>query len=334
MRKKMIIAYVMNKGLPLITHEDAKMLTHVNLAFGLIRDGLLDMRMLPDIGRIDEIRTWNPDLRFVLSVGGWGAGGFSTMAMTAGGRSAFAESVRRAMDEYRLDGVDIDWEYPCSGLAKIDHDPRDKENFTLLLEALREAAGNRIVSIAAGGGDYFVRDTQMDRVAEICDYVQLMTYDLRSGFCAQAGHHTGLYPAAGDEEKICAASTVAMFVNAGVPREKTVIGAAFYGRRWDGVPDVNHGMLQQAQTAGGSGGGYAKLAREYIDKNGWTRYWDDDAKAPYLFNGSSLISYDDPDSLRHKCAYLKAEGLAGIMYWEHTSDDTHTLLRAIAGALA
>lgn len=334
MQRPMILGYVTNRSLPMVTQEDALGLTHINLAFGLIRDGLLDLSGLPDIERIRTIRAYNPNIRIVLSMGGWGAGGFSNMAMTEGWRRAFADSVERALDQHALDGVDIDWEYPCSDQAGIDADPRDKENFTRLLQALRDAAGERIVSIAAGAGAYFVRDTEMAEVSKICTYVQLMTYDMRSGFCTQAGHHTALYPSSGREEGRDAMSVVELFHRAGVPYEKLVIGAAFYSRHWRGVPDVNRGLFQPAATVGGYGPGYATLAAEYIDQNGWTRHWDDEAKAPYLFNGSEFISYDDCLSIRHKCAYVKERGLGGIMYWEHGCDPTHALLQTMVCCLA
>ena len=80
--KPYLIAYAMNHSLPTVTEEDARRFTHLNLAFGLIKDGLLDMSQLTNIGLIEQFRAWNPNLKIVLSVGGWGAGGFSTMAMT------------------------------------------------------------------------------------------------------------------------------------------------------------------------------------------------------------------------------------------------------------
>ncbi|MBR3504483.1 MAG: glycoside hydrolase family 18 protein [Clostridia bacterium] len=331
---ELILGYVTNRALEGVTQEDANRLTHINLAFGKVKDGLLDMRELTNIGEVARIRALNPKLKFVLSVGGWGAGGFSIMSRTAAGREAFAASCLREVEKYALDGIDIDWEYPCDNSAEIDCDPSDKQNFTYLLRALRDALGEkRIVSIAAGAGNYFIEDTEMDKVAAICDYVQIMTYDIRSGFQREAGHHTGLFTSPGDRLNGSVKASVDAFHAAGVPREKIVIGAAFYSRRWDGLPDVNHGLFQQAQTMGQYGPGYARLAEEFINKNGFTRYWDDDAKAPYLFNGSSLISYDDPESIRLKCGYLRAEGLLGIMYWEHGSDPSRQLLGAMWEAL-
>lgn len=331
-----ILGYAVNRALLMITPDDAARLTHVNVAFAHVgKDGLLETNELTNIDYIRALRKFNPALKVVLSVGGWGSGGFSNMAMTEAGRRAFAASAKAYVDAQGLDGIDIDWEYPCNDSADIDADPRDKQNFTLLLEALRQELGaDKILSIAAGAGAYFVRDTEMDKVARILDYVQLMTYDMRSGFCRQAGHHTSLKPSEGDDSGRDTVSAVELFHSAGVPYDKIVIGAAFYSRHWTGVPATNNGLLQPAQSLGNYGPGYSELVEKYIDKRGWTRYWDERAQAPYLFNGSEFISYDDPDSLRAKCEYLKEKRLLGIMYWEHGSDATHTLLKAIADALA
>ena len=331
-----LLGYAVPRGLKMMTEKDANMLTHVNLAFGLIRNGLLSMEQWEDCLKEEmaRVKKLNPKLKFVLSIGGWGAGGFSNMAMTEKGRRDFAESVGKALDEYELDGVDIDWEYPCSPLAEIDYDPRDKENFTHLMSELRRVAGDRIVSIAAGGGDYFVRDTEMDKVGQICDYVQLMTYDLRSGFDPEACHHASLYAGEYDEGGVKNThAVVEMFLDAGVPYEKLVIGAAFYARRWDGVPNKQNGLMQIAKTNGLGGGHYDVLLEKFINKDGFTRYWDDKAKACYLFNGETLLSYEDPEALPYKVQYLKEKGLLGIMYWEHSCDSTLALLSSIYNEL-
>jgi len=145
------------------------------------------------------------------------------------------------------------------------------------------------------------------------------------------GHHTNLYNYA--KTKSSAKTAIDMFVEAGVPKEKVVMGAAFYSRKWDGVVNANDGYRQEAETFGDFGPDYGELADEYINKNGYVRYWDDDAKAPYLFNGESYISYDDEESMGHKIEYLKAEGLYGIMYWEYKCDTTRTLTKAMAKKL-
>ena len=326
-----IIAYVCSPTLAEVTEKDAKMLDAINIAFGHVDENyLMEYSNTELLKYLPQIRAWNPKIKFVLSVGGWGAGRFSLMSRTEAGRRAFAESCRVFNEQHDIDGIDIDWEYPCNDSANIDADPSDRENFTSLLQALRDAVGtDKIVSIAAGAGDYFVRDTEMDKVAAICDYVQLMTYDMRSGFCTEAGHHTAPFASADGRKGFDAESVTEMFIAAGVPAEKIVLGAAFYSRRWDGVPDVDHGLFQQAATVGQYGPGYTTLVNEYIDQNGFTRYWDDTAKAPYLFTGSTFISYDDPDSIRAKCDFLKRRGLLGIMYWDHGSDPSRELLTAM-----
>ncbi len=326
-----LLAYVVNEGLRDVTREDALMLDTINIAFGHVeKDNTLEFGKPGNLECLETIRGWNPRIKFVLSVGGWGAGGFSIMSRTEEGRRRFAESCAAFCRDHALDGIDIDWEYPCSDSANIDCDPSDKRNFTLLLQALRDALGaEKTVSIAAGAGTYFVRDTEMDKVAAICDYVQLMTYDMRSGFCREAGHHTAPFASADGRKGFDSESVAELFVSAGVPKEKTVLGAAFYSRKWDGVPNTDHGLFQKAQTIGQYGPGYTRLKNEYINKNGFVRYWDDAAKAPFLYNGDSLISYDDPESIKAKCGLIKREGYLGLMYWEHGSDPSRDLLRAM-----
>lgn len=331
--RHLILGYAMDASLPLFTREDLRRLTHINLAFGLIRDGGLTLEKLTHLDLLPQFRAWNPDIHIVLSVGGWGAGGFSEMARTAEGRRSFARCCRRAVDEYGLDGIDIDWEYPCSDLAGIDADPADRETFTLLLQALREALGDHLLSVAVGASTEFVRSTQMDQVARIVDYVQIMTYDMRSGFTHQAGHHAALGASRGDMSNLNTKDMVEMFHSAGVPLEKMVIGAAFYGRLWKGVRNANHGLLQPAQTVGLSGPRYSEIDEEYLNRNRFVPYWDADAQAAYLWNGEDFVSFEPMEAVRLKCAFVREKGLLGIMYWEHGCDPSGELLRAIEEAL-
>ena len=79
-----VIAYCWNDALAGFTQEDARRLTHVNLAFGLIKGGLLDLHLLKYLHLLPKLREWNPEMKIVLSVGGWGADGFSHMGHDGG----------------------------------------------------------------------------------------------------------------------------------------------------------------------------------------------------------------------------------------------------------
>ena len=56
---------------------------------------------------------------------------------------------------------------------------------------------------------------------------------------------------------------------------------------------------------------YRLIAEQCLDKSGYTRYWDESAKAPYLWHEDSaiFISYEDEESIRHKIEYLKKIGI-------------------------
>ncbi len=141
-----------------------------------------------------------------------------------------------------------------------------------------------------------------------------MTYDLRGAFQVLTGHHTNLYNSTGDIFRVSTDSSVNLFISAGVPKEKIVIGSAFYSRIWRGVRNFNNGLFQMAKTPSLFGENYDLLKYYFINKNGFKRYWDDEVKAPYLFNGCNFISYDDEESLEHKCNYLRDNDLLGMMF--------------------
>ena len=80
------------------------------------------------------------------------------------------------------------------------------------------------------------------------------------------------------------------------------------------------------------GGGFTYLKDSLINKNGFVRYWDKKASAPYLFNKEKkfFITYDDEESVKQKCKYVKDHKLAGVMFWEYSSDKKEYLLKTIA----
>ncbi len=247
--------YAGRNSLSGITAEAALSLNVMNIAFGHVADS----RIVFDCGcaeDIDRIKTLNPEIKILLSVGGWGSGGFSPMASAPETRHKFAGSAGKILTECGLDGIDLDWEYPCIDTAGIEASPDDKFNFTLLLAALREEldtkkinSGNRpMMTIAAGAGDYYIKNTQIDLIAPMVDYISVMTYDMRGSWSYTTGHHTNLFkPQNSETDPESAEHSVGLFTSAGVPRKKIVIGSAFYSRKWENVKNENNGYLQQAK---------------------------------------------------------------------------------------
>ncbi|MBP1916096.1 chitinase [Lederbergia galactosidilyticus] len=336
-----VVGYAGDASLPDIREGDALKLTHLNVAFGHVKEDQIHIDHLQNLDQLEKLKRVNSELTILLSVGGWSAGGFSEAASTFKGRKQMAESAVMILQEHSFDGIDLDWEYPCYSEAGIASSPADKENFTALLQELRMALDSLeketgqyyLLTIAAGADQYYIDGTEMKAVEQCVDYVQLMTYDMRGGFQTLTGHHTNLYTPTGDLFRISVQKSVELFIEAGVPREKLVIGAAFYSRMWKDVPNHNQGLHQMTASFGGYGPDFSQLVEKYINKNGFTRFWDDEAKAPYLFDGSTFITYDDEESLHHKGKYVVNEGLGGIMFWEYKCDVTYRLLEIIYQSL-
>ncbi len=332
--KKAVLGYC--SGHYPLKKEDVCKLTHIFVAFGTLRlDGTI-VSDHPICAQMEQIRSWNPDIRICLSlVNHQGESeAFTTVCADPKLREVFARSCVDVVVNRGFDGVDMDWEYPCVSSNFQGSSKDDRDNFTETLRVIRHAfdgLGDRhpLLTLAAGADIYYTTCVDLPAVSGILDFINLMTYDLKCGFHALAGHHTQLYSSTGDYFQNSCDQALRLFVANGVPKEKLLMGAAFYSRKWENIQDRNHGFLQISKCGGGYGPGWAELKQTCLNKNGYTYYWDDEAKAPYLFNGSTFLSFDDPHSLREKCAYVKREDYAGIFFWEYDCDPTGELLDVI-----
>lgn len=331
--KNEIIGYV---GSGEFTCEDAKKLTGINLAFGeLHNDGSVTCNGCKDkIEMIPQIRRWNENLRIVLSMVQADRDAFTVCCATEEMREKTAAALAETAKKYDLDGIDLDWEYPCVPSNNSVVSPDDKHNFTLLCAAIRRHLnaldGKRYLTIASGADVFYVNCVELPELMEYLDYINVMTYDLKCGFHALAGHHTSLFSKNGDVFMNSCAQALELFAAHGVSRDRLLMGAAFYSRKWTDLPDnENHGLLVLCPTGGGYGPDYDILVDQYINQNGFVEYWDEEAQAPYLFDGSTFLSYDNARSLKAKAEYVKENGYGGIFYWEHKCDKTRELLNAL-----
>ena len=140
---------------------------------------------------------------------GPGAKNFSDAVLTDTSNRNFAQSSVDIVAKHDLDGVDIDWEYPgMIGDSNVFR-PEDKQNYTILFKNLREqldslgkVTGKKyFVTTAVGGNVDYISTTEMDKVAQYCDFVNLMAYDFAGGRDTLSNHHTGLYPSSPENAK-------------------------------------------------------------------------------------------------------------------------------------
>ena len=341
-----VIGYVAGyKGLIGPGSIDVAKLTHINYAFVDIKDNRAwlhhEKTDTSNFRLLNQLKKINKDLRIMISVGGWSwSKNFSDAVLTDSSRKAFAASAVSIIHQYKLDGVDIDWEYPnMRGDGNVFR-PEDKQNYTLMFAELRHAldsvtkiTGQRYqLTTAVGGFAGFLQQTEMAKAQEYLDYVNLMTYDYSWGV---AGHHTNLFASTDNPNENSADKAVKDYIAAGVPASKLVVGLAFYGRA--GIVESAGGNGLNQKIAGpAKGGGFTFLKDSLIGMNGFTRHWDDKAKAPYLFNETTkhFISYDDEESVKLKCQYVEEKRLGGVMFWEYSSDPKGYLLNVVHQTLS
>lgn len=356
-----------------VSEIDAARLTHVNYAFGNISpDGVAILgNPCLDVGdcaldqedpntepggnfaQLRKLKQGHPHLRTLISIGGWGwSEHFSDVAASAGARARFVAStlelfIRRYPGVF--DGIDLDWEYPVGGGRPENRTrPEDKENYTALIGDFRRALDEQglqdgiryLLTIAAPAAPVQMENFEIRHLAEILDFVSVMTYDYHTGG-GRAHFNAPLAAATNDPTPhLHVRATIDAYLAAGVPRHKLVLGVPFYGYGYGGIDADNHGLFDTAEGEGLEGGatgtrspwvGSVRFHQigQAIDE-GFRRYWEPNARVPWLYNPATRtwITYDDAESIGIKADFAREQGLGGIMIWELSGDDG-TLLPTI-----
>ncbi|MBC8277923.1 MAG: T9SS type A sorting domain-containing protein [FCB group bacterium] len=307
--------------------------------------------------QLQILRGNHPHLKNFISVGGWTwSTYFSNVALTEQSRHNFAYSCMEFITEYTFDGIDIDWEYPVSGgLSTNITRPEDRENFTLLLAEIREQLDSLevvngqeyLLTIAAPANPAIIANIEVELIHQYLDWINIMTFDYHGPWMGDPDQVTNfntplhIVPEDPTPEPYYSTFNLEAGVNAylalGVPADKIQPGLAFYGRGYASVANTNNGLFADYNGPAWQGtweGGvfdYWDIAANYEDVNGYTSYWNDDAKVPWVFNPNTavMISYDNPQSITEKGQYILEQDLAGAMFWEFSGDKYHVLLETI-----
>jgi chitinase len=320
-----VIAYYIGNEKAIDNYSVSK-LTHIIFSFCHLKGNRLNVDDAGDsatIKKLVSLKTINPKLKVLLSLGGWGGCEFcSPVFSSETGRNEFVQSLKQLNDYFGTDGIDLDWEYPAiEGYPGHKYQSADRNNFTALVKAIRSTLGTQHeISFAAGGFNDFLRKSiDWKEVMAVVNNVNLMSYDLVNGFSQETGHHTPLFSTASQIES--ADNAIKYLTSIGVPANKIVIGAAFYARTWERVDNINNGLYQAGKFK--SFIPYRQFDKLISRDSGFVFYRDSVAKAPYSYNPAKRIfaTFDDKLSISQKTQYVKDKGLRGIMFWELTLDD-------------
>jgi chitinase len=318
--RKAVIAYFAGSPEQLDSF-DANSMTHIIYCFGHLQGNRFYLKGAKDtllIQKMVAMKKINPELKVLVSLGGWGGcETCSDVFSTKKGRADFAQSVKEVNRFFGADGIDLDWEYPTiEGYPGHKYGPADKANFTALVKELRTTLGKKQILTFATGGFQKSLEASVDwkSVMPYVDYVNLMTYDLVSGFATTTGHHTALYSTASQKESTD--NCVQYLIKQGVDPKKLIIGAAFYARTWEGVAADNKGLYQSGKFKDFIG--YNQFPQKLSADSGFVVHWDSTARAPYAYNEAKKVyaTFDDKRSMEQKAKYVMEHKLGGIMFWQ------------------
>jgi len=329
--------------------QDAKYCTHYLFSFLALKKNVL---MLEESGHAEMIeyllskKSINPEIKVLVAVGGWAMGRepFEAVAKSAATIKAFTETSIQFLRKHKLDGLDIDWEYPVS-----------KPQFVNLLTGLRdgfeaEAKATGLprllltAAVSAGEGT-IAHGYDIPAMSKPLDFVNLMSYDLHGSWEQMTGINAPLLASRQDKGWKVSLNVkwgVETYLSSGTPASKLIMGMPLYGRGFRlQSSGGNPGLYAPSRGAAAVGAepGYNVICG--LEKQGWTKRWEFDQKVPFLFRGTDWVGYDDKCSLEHKAEFLKEKNLAGGMVWELGLDDVagdcgmgkYPLLKAISDQL-
>jgi chitinase len=281
-------------------------LTHVAVAFYLPHpDATIDEQLFldptsgPALGHAIVDAAHKNGRKAIASVGG------------AGVHAAWVGAPNLA--DYGYDGIDFDWE-PV--------DPGDAPALTDLVKQVRAAAPSALLTIPVG----YINANKPDdvslyaKLAPDLDQINLMTYGMAGAYQGWKSWHSSALYHQDTATPTSIDSSIKAYVMAGVPKRKLGVGAGFYGLCYSAPVSAPRQALGGSTIVADDGKmSYAHIVGAYPAA---ARKWDPDAHVPYLSftqatgpEGCEYVTYEDPQSLADKGAYIKAQGLGGTIVW-------------------
>ncbi|XP_042535116.1 chitinase-3-like protein 2 isoform X2 [Dipodomys spectabilis] len=282
---------------------------------------------------INNLKTKNPNLKILLSIGGYlfGSKGFHPMVDSSTSRLEFINSVIPFLRNHNFDGLDISWIYP---------DRKDNAQFTGLIHELAEAFQNDSVKstktrllLTAGvsaGRQMIDNSYQIQKLAEDVDFINLLSFDFHGPWEKPlvTGHNSPLRKGQldkGSGSYYNVEYAVGYWIHKGMPAEKVIMGIPTYGHSFT-LASANTDLGARASGPGAAGPftkslgilAYYEIC-QFLQGAKITRLQDQ--QVPYAVKGNQWVGYDDVESMKTKVEFLKNLNLGGAMIWSVDLDD-------------
>ncbi len=320
-------------------------------------DGVADTSTQPLAGnfnQLKELKALYPNLNIVMSIGGWTWSQYlSDAALTPASRRAFVSSCINLFIKGNLpvqsgaaqggpgsaagifDGFDIDWEWPGSPAnAGTIYRPQDKRDYVALLAEFHRQLGALsrtthqhyvLTSFLPANPATIKAGFKVRKIFKYLTFADIQGYDFHVATEPLTNFQSNLYtdPADPTGNGFSVNEAIQQYLRRGAPARKLVVGVPAYARGWTGVsPGPDGDGLYQAAT-GQAEGTFGAGVTNYnaIETLPGTRYYDRQLGAAYLYDGTNWWTYDTPQVLLQKAAYIRRLGLGGMAMWSMDGDD-------------
>jgi GH18 family chitinase len=251
----------------------------------------------------------------ISAVGGYGQTQMPVVAADAAKCQTFVNAAVAYALANGCDGVECDWEFPRSG------DATGWKNLITKFRAALDAWTPHGILITSGyysdlGAPYNVADMNAN-----VDFVVPMTYTMwmgsgagpyKSGYDTPVGLPTQWTGYSGYSLSSPAGGGPLTYLNDGYTPSKVAVSISFEGTQFSGVGGkmgVAYSSYAFCSTVSKSLGAYAAIPAS-------GRAWDATAQAAYCISGSTVYSYQTPQSVTAIVSWAKTQGFGAIMIYD------------------
>jgi chitinase len=290
---------------------------------GVTTDFFLDATTGPTVARTISSRAHQAGRKAILMLGGSSYLTALKSASSTTYRATFVKNLLATMDNLGYDGIDVDWE-PIQ-LA-------DEAQALQLLKDLRAARPAMILTFPINWvGANSTPDTWLAQVAPVVDQLNVMTYEMAGDWGGWTSWHEGALYGESSTHPSSISSSIKVFLAAGVPAAKLGLGLGAYGSCWRG-PTAPNQAVGLGVVASDNTMSYSAIVGQYYTSAAY--HWDTVGREGYLSfasatgpAGCTMISYEDPQSITERGAYVKSAGLGGAIMW--TINEGHVATAAV-----